>query len=135
MNMVGEYNRNVGLMSASELKVKMEAMDEAQRRSRESYANPLAEKTPPFMQNKRKGVFTMFTYKEEFEINSHDVIDFVRLLGRIGMRFEFSDEYCMRDDLDPTRKIRFRRFYVTGTRRQFNKFYEARDMLWKYRLH
>ena len=77
----------------------------------------------------------MFTCKKKFDVNSNEVIDFVRLLGMIGMRFEFSDEYCVNDDLDSSRKVRFRRFYVIGTHRQMNKFYEARDLLYKYRLH
>ena len=77
----------------------------------------------------------MFTCKKKFEVKSHEVVDFVRLLGRVGLKFEFTDEYCVTDELDSSRKVRYRRFYVKGTRRQMMRFYEARDILFKYRLH
>ena len=77
----------------------------------------------------------MFTFKKKFEINSHEVIDFVRLLGRFGLKFEFSDEYSTIDELDPTRKQRWRMFIVKGTWRQLKEFYQARDIIMKYHAH
>ena len=77
----------------------------------------------------------MFTCKKKFEINSYEVVDFIRLLGRIGMQFEFSDEYCVADELDSAKQVRCRMFHVKGTRKQMAKFYEARDLLAKYHLH
>lgn len=64
----------------------------------------------------------MFKTKIRIRIGSQDVIDFVRLLGRFGLKFEFSDEYSIVDDIDPDRKLRWRRFYVYGTRRQLKRF-------------
>lgn len=69
----------------------------------------------------------MFKTKMRIRINAHDVIDFVRLLGQFGLRFEFSDEYSVVDDIDPDRKLRWRRFYVYGTRRQLKKFEKVLD--------
>lgn len=77
----------------------------------------------------------MFTFKKKFEINSYEVIDFVRLLGRFGLRFEFSDEYCIVDELDPSQKQRWRMFVVRGTRKQLRDFYQARDIIAKYHAH
>lgn len=73
--------------------------------------------------------------RKRFEVNSHEVIDFVRLLGRFGLRFQISDEYYVFDDIDPNKKERFRRFTVFGTKKQLNEFYEARDILYRYLLH
>jgi hypothetical protein len=77
----------------------------------------------------------MFKFKKKFEINSHDVIDFLRLLGRFGLKFEFSDEYWTIDELDPDRKKRWRRFVVEGTRKQLKELYLARDIIAKYLAH
>lgn len=77
----------------------------------------------------------MFTFKKKFEVSSHDVIDFLRLLGRFGLKFEFSDEYYTIDELDPNRKQRWRMFIVKGTLRQLREFYQARDIIVKYHIH
>lgn len=78
----------------------------------------------------------MFTYRKKFNINSHEVIDFVRLLGRVGVKFQISDEMAfVEDEGDATRKTYFRRFYVYGTRRQFGELSEARDIMMQYHLH
>lgn len=77
----------------------------------------------------------MFKFKKKFEVSSHDVIDFLRLLGRFGLEFEFSDEYWTIDELDPDRKQRWRRFTVKGTRKQLKDFLTARDIIAKYLAH
>lgn len=77
----------------------------------------------------------MFTYEKKFEVNSHEVIDVVRLLGRFGLRFEISDEYSRVDDLDPNRKVRFRLFTIYGTRKELSAFFEARRLIKNYHLH
>lgn len=64
----------------------------------------------------------MFIKQLTLQVNSKDVVNFVRLLGRFGMRFEISNEYCKADDLDPSRKNWFRRFVIYGTRRKLTKF-------------
>lgn len=77
----------------------------------------------------------MFTFKKKIEVRSHDVIDFLRLVGRFGLKFEFSDEYCTIDELDPNRKLRWRMFIVRGTWKQLREFDQARDIIAKYRIH
>ena len=77
----------------------------------------------------------MFTYKKKMEVNSHDVIDIVRLLGHFGLRFEISDEYCKVDDLDPNRKERFRRFVIIGSRKRVGEFIAARNIIINYHRH
>jgi hypothetical protein len=77
----------------------------------------------------------MFKFKKKFEVSSHDVIDFLRLLGRFGLKFEFSDEYYTVDELDPRHKQRWRLFIVKGTLRQLREFYQARDIIVKYHIH
>lgn len=77
----------------------------------------------------------MFTYEMKIEVNSHEVIDVVRLLGSLGLRFEISDEYSRVDDLDPNRKVRFRRFVIYGSRKELKAFFAARKLIRDYHLH
>ena len=77
----------------------------------------------------------MFNYEMKMEVNSHEVIDVVRLLGSLGLRFEISDEYSKVDDLDPTRKIRYRQFVVYGNRKELKAFFGARKLIRNYHLH
>lgn len=77
----------------------------------------------------------MFTYRKKFEINIHEFADFVRLLGRYGLKFNFTDEYEVASDEGEDKKERFRRFTVFGTRRQLSEFMEARDIILNYHLH
>ena len=77
----------------------------------------------------------MFTCKKKMEVNSHEVVDVVRLLGLLGLRFEISDEYCKVDDLDPSRKMRFRQFTVYGSRRKVGLFVQARNIIFNYNIH
>lgn len=75
------------------------------------------------------------TYKKKMEVNAHEVIDIVRLLGRYGLKFDISDEYYRVDDLDTTRKERFRLFVIYGTRKQLAEFLNARNIIVDYQLH
>ena len=34
----------------------------------------------------------MFTITRKFQVETHEVMDFVRLLGRFGLKFKVSDE-------------------------------------------
>lgn len=77
----------------------------------------------------------MFKFKKKFEVSSHDVIDFLRLLGRFGLQFEFSDEYWTVDELEPNHKLRWRMFIVKGTLKQLRDFNMARDIIIKYHAH
>lgn len=76
----------------------------------------------------------MFTIKKKFEIHSHEVMDFVRLLGRFGLKFKVSDEYEVNKP-DGKTKDRYRVFMVFGTRRQISEFLDARDIIYEYHLH
>ena len=76
----------------------------------------------------------MFTVRKKFEIDSHEVIDFVRLLGRFGLKFKVSDERVIEgEDGKPT--SRYRCFMVFGTRRQIGEFMDARDIIYEYHKH
>ena len=77
----------------------------------------------------------MFIRKMKMEVNSHEVVDVVRLLGRFGFKFDISNEYCKVDDLDSDRICRFRMFTIYGTRKQLSAFCEARKMIFNYHLH
>lgn len=77
----------------------------------------------------------MFTIKRKFEINSAEVIDFVRLLGRFGLKFKVSDEYYIETGENMYAKEYYRRFVVYGTRRQLGDFLEAREIIYDYHLH
>ena len=74
----------------------------------------------------------MFTIKRKFEVESHEVIDFVRLIGRFGLKFKISDEYVV-ENPDKTTKERRRRFIIYGTHRQLSDFLEAREIIYDYR--
>lgn len=73
--------------------------------------------------------------RRRMDVNAHEVIDIVRLLGHFGLRFEISDEYYKYDDLDTNRKERFRRFVVYGTNKQLAEFDKARKLILSYHLH
>lgn len=77
----------------------------------------------------------MFYYRKRFEINIHEFVDFVRLLGRYGLKFKFSDKYEVTSERDEDKKEQFRRFDVFGTRRQLSEFMETRDIILNYHLH
>lgn len=79
----------------------------------------------------------MFIKKYEFKVGSTQVVDFVRLLGRFGLRFSMSDERCenaYRRDLTVTRNY-YRKFNVYTTKRKMQKFYDAVNILVNYQLH
>lgn len=76
----------------------------------------------------------MFTIKKKFEIDNHEVMDFVRLLGRFGMKFKVSDEYEVIGQDEKT-KTRRRAFIVYGTRKQLSEFLDARDIIYEYCMH
>lgn len=76
----------------------------------------------------------MFTIKKKFEIDSNEVMDFVRLLGRFGLKFKMSDEYEVAGQ-DGKKNTRCRAFIVFGTRKQLCEFLEARDIIYEYNMH
>ena len=74
-------------------------------------------------------------HKKKLEVSAHDVIDIVRLLGHIGMRFEFTDEYVKVSDTESTRKERYRMFIIYGSRKQLAEFNNLRNIILQYHLH
>lgn len=74
-----------------------------------------------------------FTKKRKFEINSHELIDFLRILGRIGIQFKIGGEYVVADENGKTE--RFRRVTVFGTRKQIADILEAQDIIYDYCSH
>jgi hypothetical protein len=76
----------------------------------------------------------MFIIRKKFEISNHEVMDFVRLLGRFGLKFKVSDEHEIPNQ-DGKTKDRYRVFTLFGTRRQISEFMEARDIIYEYHLH
>ena len=74
----------------------------------------------------------MFTVKRKFEIESHEVMNFVRLIGRFGLKFKVSDEYIV-EDPERNTKSRYRRFIIYGNYRQLGEFLEAREIIYDYR--
>ena len=83
----------------------------------------------------RKGLTIMFTKKYEFTVETHQVIDFVRLLGRIGLKFDMSDERCTVDNLDPAKKFRYRTFNVYGKKNEMVKLFDALNIVVTYHKH
>lgn len=77
----------------------------------------------------------MFEKKYRRDIDSFEVMDFVRILGRFGMKFTVSNERYIADDTYPNRRRSVRTFHIYTTRRQYRKFCEAIDILANYHLH
>lgn len=76
----------------------------------------------------------MLTVRKKFEINTHEIMDFVRLLGRFGLKFKMSDEYVVKD-IDDKPVNRYRCFIVLGTRKQIGELLDARDIIMEYHKH
>lgn len=60
----------------------------------------------------------MLTKTYETNVESGNVVQFVRILGKIGLRFKMSDEWYVADDLDPAKKIWYRTFRIYATKKQ-----------------
>lgn len=74
----------------------------------------------------------MFTVAKKFEVNTHEIIDFLRLVGRFGVKFKIGDEYIVEG---ADNKERFRKVVVFGTRRQLADILEARAIIAEYGRH
>ena len=77
----------------------------------------------------------MFTKKYDFTVETDQVINFVRLLGRIGVKFEMSDEKSTVDRLDPTERFRYRQFKVYAKKNDIAKVFEALNIIVDYHKH
>ena len=74
----------------------------------------------------------MFIVTKKFEVNVHEIIDFLRLVGRFGVKFKIGDEYVIEG---ADNKERFRKIVVFGTRRQIADILEARAIIVEYGRH
>lgn len=81
----------------------------------------------------------MFTKEYTFKIGSNYVLNFVRLLGRIGVKFEISNTRCDVkenrfgvDGMDMEQKYYYRMFRVYATNRQIAKLRDASNILKDY---
>ena len=81
----------------------------------------------------------MFVKKYEFKIGQSYVLNFVRLLGRVGCKFEISNLRCDVKDgrfgvdgLDVEQKYYYRAFTVYATKRQIEKLRETSNILRDY---
>lgn len=74
----------------------------------------------------------MFIVTKKFEVNVHEIIDFLRLIGRFGVKFKIGDEYVIEG---ADNKERFRKIVVFGTRRQIADILEARAIIVEYGRH
>lgn len=71
-----------------------------------------------------------FTKKRKFEVNTHELIDFLRILGRVGIQFKISGEYTV--ETEPGKTERYRRVTVFGTRKQIADILEAQEIIYDY---
>jgi hypothetical protein len=74
-----------------------------------------------------------FTKRRKFEICVHELIDFLRILGRIGIQFKIGSEYIVADENG--KNERFRRVTVYGTRKQIADILEAQEIIYDYCSH
>lgn len=66
----------------------------------------------------------MFKKIERIEIESGYCLDFVECLGEIGcLEFRFGEEFYYVDDLNPKRKLHFRRWVVKGNKKDIERLY------------
>ena len=65
----------------------------------------------------------MFTKKYDITVESGNVVRFVRILGKVGVRFEMGDEWYVVDKIDPNTKVWHRTFRVHATNKQMKIIY------------
>ena len=66
----------------------------------------------------------MFKKTIGLEIDSWYAMDFIRLLGEIGLEFRFGNEHYYIDDMDSRRKHYYRRWAVRGSKKQIDRLME-----------
>lgn len=77
----------------------------------------------------------MFTRKLKMEVKASEVVDVVRLLGKFGLRFEFTNEYRKGNTFNSNGQNWFRMFTVYGRRKKLAEFTKVRQIIFDYRLH
>lgn len=76
----------------------------------------------------------MFINEYEIKVASSEFIDVVRLLGRYGLRFEFSGEYIKATE-NPFQPSCWRIFKIYATRKQMDLIKADMNIVAKYFLH
>lgn len=71
--------------------------------------------------------------KKKFEINSYELIDFLRILGRIGIQFKIGNEYVVEGT--DGKSERFRTVIVFGNRRQIADILNTQEIICEYCSH
>lgn len=66
----------------------------------------------------------MFEKTIALVIDSWYSIDFITVLGDLGLKFKFVDEQSRPDKFDPRRRHYYRRWVVRGKRKQINRLIE-----------
>jgi hypothetical protein len=77
----------------------------------------------------------MFTKSYKFNVDTHSIIDFVRVLGRIGLKFDIGDERCVADKNDPDKKTRYRTFVVYAKWKEIEELMNLMDIIATYQQH
>lgn len=76
----------------------------------------------------------MFIKEYEIKVPSGEFIDLVRILGRYGLRFEFSNEYIKAND-NPFHPNAWRIFKIYATHKQMTMIEADMNIVSKYFLH
>ncbi len=74
----------------------------------------------------------MFTKRHNFTIDNADLVDFMRILGAVGVRFEISDLKSEADCRDPMRKVFYRIITVHGTKKQIAEIHHTISIIANY---
>lgn len=77
----------------------------------------------------------MFIKEYELKVASSEFVDVVRILGRYGLRFEFTNEYIKVNPEDPFRPISWRIIKVYASHKQMERIGTDMGIVSKYFLH
>ena len=71
--------------------------------------------------------------RKKFEINACELIDFLRILGRVGIQFKIGNEYVV--EVSEGKSERYRTIMVFGTRKQIADVLNAQEIILEYCNH
>lgn len=66
----------------------------------------------------------MFKRVIGLEIESGYSLEFMRVLGELGLEFRFGGEHYFIDELNPRRKRYYRRWAIRGTKKKLDRLFE-----------
>lgn len=73
----------------------------------------------------------MKTYFYDFIVRSYNLVDFLQVLGKFGVRFELSDVWNVVDQTDPNKKNWYRAVRVHATKKLIKEIYgETRSIVY-----